>query len=266
MKTLVSHIERGSTFDGPGIRTVVFLKGCPLSCKWCHNPECISFDKQILFYPDKCVYCGACSRGEECYSGARKVCGEEISVDEVVSEIKKDVKFFASGGGATISGGEPLAHRDFTLALIRALKKENINVGVETSLYRFDSEILSLCDVVMADLKIWDGEKHLKYVGIANDGIKANFLKLDSLGVPIIVRTPLIGFVNDDEAEVKAISDFALNLKNAVKYELLPYHPLGISKAQALGEEQEKFEPPSDYRLKLLEKYTFVKKKGANND
>ncbi|MBO4573469.1 MAG: radical SAM protein [Clostridia bacterium] len=254
METLVSHIERCSTFDGPGIRTVVFLKGCPLKCKWCHNPELISFEKEELFYPEKCIKCGGCKEG--CYSGARVTVGKIMSVDEIVKEVEKDMRFYVRGG-ATISGGEPLSHGEFLKKLIPALKSKGVNVGVETSLYRYDEEILRLFDVIMADIKIFDDELHKEYVGVGVKGILDNFLAADKLGVPIIVRTPVIAGVNDDEENVKKTSQFAKSLKNAVRYELLPYHSAGVKKALALNKPQAIFAAPTDEKLELLKKYTF---------
>ena len=254
METLVSHIERCSTFDGPGIRTVVFLKGCPLNCRWCHNPELISFEKEELYYPEKCIGCGKCADG--CYSGARVTVGKSTSVDEIVKEVEKDKRFYVRGG-VTISGGEPLAHGEFVKELISALKNKEINVGIETSLYRFDEEILRSVDIIMADIKIFDDELHKEYVGVGVKGILDNFLAADELKVPIIVRTPVIAGVNDDEENVKKTSQFAKALKNAVKYELLPYHSAGVKKALALNKPQSVFAAPTNEKLELLKKYTF---------
>jgi len=139
MTALVTEIQRFSIHDGPGIRTTVFLKGCPLNCAWCHNPECISFDKEEFFYPEKCIGCGKCNEG--CFAGARVPCGKEMTPEEVLREVLEDKAYYGKEGGLTVSGGEPLAHRDFTLSLIRLAKDAGIGVGVETTLYRFDREI-----------------------------------------------------------------------------------------------------------------------------
>jgi len=254
-RTLIAHIERGSTFDGPGVRTVIFLKGCPLLCRWCHNPECISYEPETMYYPEKCIGCGRCEDG--CYSGARVICGKEIGIPGLVALAKRDAIFYGNNGGVTVSGGEPLSHPDFTFELVRALKDAGLNVGIESSLYRFDRDVLSSVDIIMADLKIYDDALHREYTGIGNSAIKENIKKADTLGIPMIIRTPVIAGVNDGEDEIPAISEFARSLKNAVKYELLPYHPMGISKAKAIGKEQERFSAPDGNRMNLLSRYSF---------
>ncbi len=257
MQTLISHIERCSSFDGPGIRTVVFFKGCPLSCKWCHNPECISFEKEELFYPEKCIKCGRCQSG--CVTGARVVCGRIIPVHDVVVTVKRDEKYYSGGGGVTLSGGEPLAHNSYVNELIDALLKENIDVAIETSMFKYDEEILKKVDRIMADVKIFDEKKHLEYVGISGEKIRDNILKADLLGVPLTIRTPIIKGINDDEQNVRLTAEFASSLKNCVRYELLPYHAMGVNKARALGKEQKVFSAPDAKTLENLKKYQFTR-------
>lgn len=253
LTALITEIERFSVHDGPGIRTTVFLKGCPLRCAWCHNPECISFEQQTMLYPDKCIGCGKCDEG--CYAGARVTCGKPMTVDEVMVEILADKCYYGAQGGATISGGEPLAHREFTLALIRACHKEGIHVGVETSLYRFDEELLEEVDLIMADLKIFDDALHRQYVGIGNEEIKRNLLLADALGIPMIIRTPIIPGINDTAINASATADFLRRLDNVIAYELLPYHPLGTSKAAALGLEPCEFVIPTAKQMEELRSY-----------
>ncbi len=139
IKGLIADIQRASIHDGDGVRTTVFFKGCPLSCKWCHNPECISFEKEILYYPEKCIHCGMCDKG--CFSGARVVCGKSMTADEVLSEIMLDVPYYGDTGGVTFSGGEPFAQGKFLNACIDKCKENGINCAVETSLMYFDEEI-----------------------------------------------------------------------------------------------------------------------------
>ena len=122
-KTMITEIERFSIHDGPGIRTVVFLKGCPLHCDWCHNSECISFEKQELYYPEKCIGCGKCTEG--CYAGARVLCGQEMTPYEVLKEILQDRAYYGETGGLTLSGGEPMAHPTFSKELLRLCKNED---------------------------------------------------------------------------------------------------------------------------------------------
>ena len=256
ISAIITEIERFSVHDGPGIRTVIFLKGCPLKCAWCHNPECISFEKQTLIYKEKCIGCGKCADG--CFAGARVECGREMSTYDVMIEVLADRSYYGELGGVTISGGEPLAHRDFTSALIDACHAENIRVGIETSLYRFDEEILSKADLIMADMKIFENELHKKWVGIGNDEIKKNLHIADELGKPIIIRTPIVPCINDTVENVSKTAEFLRGLKNVVKYELLPYHPLGVSKAEALGIEMKEFEAPSKEHMEELKKYAYI--------
>lgn len=253
ISALITEIERFSVHDGPGIRTAVFLKGCPLHCAWCHNPECISFEQQTMLYPEKCIGCGKCAEG--CYAGARVVCGKDMTVDEVMVEILADKVYYGERGGVTISGGEPLAHREFTMALIEACHKEGIHVGVETSMYRFDEELLGSLDLIMADMKIFDAALHKRYVGIGNEEIKENLRKANALGIPMIIRTPIVPGVNDTQDNVSQTAAFLRELENVTAYELLPYHPLGISKATALGMEMQEFSIPSSKQMEELKQY-----------
>ena len=254
IKGLIADIQRASIHDGDGVRTTVFFKGCPLSCKWCHNPECISFEKEILYYPEKCIHCGMCDKG--CFSGARVVCGKSMTADEVLSEIMLDVPYYGDTGGVTFSGGEPFAQGKFLNACIDKCKENGINCAVETSLMYFDEEIFKKLDFVMADLKIWNSDLHKKYTGAGNEKIIENFENLNKLNVPIIARTPVIPEINQG---IDKISAFLKTLSNVRKYELLPYHPLGNSKRKALGQKADGFSVPSKEYMKELEKYAYVR-------
>lgn len=254
IKGLVTDIQRASFHDGDGIRTTVFLKGCPLSCLWCHNPECIPFEKEVMEYPEKCIGCGMCDEG--CFSGARVVCGKEMTACEVFEEINSDIPYYLNGGGVTVSGGEPLAQKDFTRELITLCRQTGINCAIETSLIYYDEEIFNNLDFIMADLKIWDNELHKEYTGVSNNAIKENFIKLNRLNIPIIARTPVIPDINQ---EIDKISGFLKALENVRQYELLPYHPLGQTKSKALGVEITKFTVPSKEYMKELEKYAFIR-------
>lgn len=255
VKGLIADIEHASTHDGPGVRTTVFLKGCPLACKWCHNPECISPQKQELFYKEKCIGCGKCSEG--CFAGARVVCGKDMTPGEVLADVLQDRAYYADGGGVTFSGGEPLMQREFLLETLKLCKKHGLNTAIETSMYRFDEEILSLCDCIMADIKVLDSAKHKEYTGVGNEAILENIIRADRLNKPMILRTPVIKGINDSIENIKETSGFVKGLKNAVQYELLPYHPLGLTKAEALGIKQERFEKPDN--MEELNKYAFVR-------
>ena len=253
LKATVTQIERCSFEDGPGLRTVVFFKGCPLHCAWCHNPECIDPAPQTLLYPEKCIGCGQCDKG--CFSGARVVCGEEMTADEIFAQILLDRDYYGENGGVTFSGGEPLMHREMLLDLIGRCREAGIHTAVETSLVIFDEAVFSAVDYVMADLKIFDGEKHRQYVGQDNARILEHFRLLDRLGKPILVRTPIIPTVNDTPGEIAAIRDFVRSLDHAVGYELLPYHPLGEPKRQALGLDPTAFSIPSNEQMEELRRY-----------
>lgn len=256
MKGIITDIVRASVVDGPGIRTVVFLKGCPLHCIWCHNPECLNPKPEMLYDPEKCIHCGNCAEG--CYSGAKVLCGKEIEAEEIVEEISLDCRYYGKEGGVTFSGGEPLMQPDFLRELLEACKKRKIRTALETSLYFYDEDIFEKTDLVMADLKIWDSEKHKQYTGIPNEIILKNFRKLDQLDIPIIARTPIIPGINEDAANVKNTAQFLKHCRNVIKYELLPYHPLGISKGRALGKKMQEFQIPEKAKMKELKKYADI--------
>ncbi len=254
VKGVVTDIQRASFHDGDGIRTTVFLKGCPLKCAWCHNPECIAFEPEVMVYPEKCIGCGKCDDG--CYAGARVLCGKEMTAEAVLDEILSDLPYYADGGGVTISGGEPLAQKTFTKSLIALCKEKKINCAIETSLIYYDEEAFQSLDLIMSDLKIWDDGLHKAYTGVSNEVIKENFIKLNALGIPIIARTPVIPEI---EQGIDKISAFLLSLENVVKYELLPYHPLGIAKQKALNIKPTEFSIPTAEYMKELEKYAFIR-------
>ncbi|MBR0144688.1 MAG: glycyl-radical enzyme activating protein [Clostridia bacterium] len=253
VKARIADIQRASIHDGPGIRTTVFFKGCPLRCAWCHNPECISFEKETLYYPEKCIGCGKCSEG--CFSGARVVCGRDMTAEEILETVLLDRDYYAEEGGVTFSGGEPLAQREALGELIRLAKREGIGTAIETSLILFDEEILGEADLVMADLKIWDEERHRAYTGVSNREILSHFKLLDRLGTPVIARTPVIPGVNDDRENVEKTRDFLRSLRNVIRYELLPYHPLGEDKRRALGLPPAGFPVPDRGKMEELRRY-----------
>ncbi len=253
IKALVTEIERASYEDGPGLRTVVFFKGCPLNCVWCHNPECIKKEPEILSYPEKCIGCGLCDKG--CFSGAKIVCGKEMTVTDIMNEILLDKLYYGENGGVTFSGGEPMLQKEVLDSFIDECKENGIKTAIETSLCIFDESVLSRLDFIMADFKIWDNEKHKNYVGIDNTVIKENFKKLDKLNIPFLVRTPIIPSINDTKEEISAIRNFLKDFKNIVGYELLPYHPLGIAKQKALGIGVTEFSIPTESQMEDLREY-----------
>lgn len=250
---IIFDIERSGLHDGPGIRTVVFFKGCPLRCRWCHNPESWDAAPQILHYPDKCISCGGCAEG--CYTGARSVCGKEMTVEEVMEPIVADKPYYGTDGGVTLTGGEPQMQADFALALTEACREQGIGVAIETSMAIYRPDLLSQMSLIMADVKVWDDARHREYTGVSNAAILENLRKADTLGVPILVRTPVIPTVNDTVEEITAIRDFVKTLKNAVGYELLPYHPFGLDKAAAMGLTMPRFPEPTKEHMEMLKTY-----------
>ena len=254
MTALVADIQRASVHDGPGLRTTVFFKGCPLRCVWCHNPETISPKPETLLYPEKCIGCGRCNEG--CYTGARVICGREMTASELIKIVCEDLPYYGETGGVTFSGGEPLMQAAFLREMLALTEARGIRCAIETSLYLYDEEILSRMQLVMADLKIWNDALHKSYTGVSNERIKENFRRLNALGVPIVARTPVICEIDQGVAEISA---FLKELKNVRRYELLPYHPLGESKRLALGLDETRFTVPTKDYMKELQRYVFVR-------
>lgn len=264
----IFNIQRFSTSDGPGIRTVVFLKGCPLSCIWCHNPESKLTSPDILYDSRKCINCRKCEKickhnqhifdfGKhvflrdnckkcmeciiECPVSALEVCGKSVSSDEVVSEILRDTEFYTeSGGGITLSGGEPLMQYDFSLEILKKAKKAGIHTAIETSgyCYRELIEISRYVDLWLFDIKLFSESEHIKYAGVSNEIILKNLYYLDSIGERIVLRCPIIPGVNLTNEHFDKIAILANMLKNAVAIHFEPYHPLGFDKADRLGMNQ----------------------------
>lgn len=263
---VLTAIQRFSLHDGPGIRSTVFFKGCNMRCAWCHNPETLRVEPEVLYYRSKCVGCGACAqvcpshRVEEgkmvydralcgdhgacaqvCFSGALEVCGKESTVQDVLHEVMQDADYYAqSGGGVTLSGGEVLLQPQFAAQLLSALHQQGIHTAIESNL-NVDLSVLEALlpdlDLVMCDLKLWDEDAHRKWTGAGNARILENISRLSSSGKPFIVRTPVIPGVNDKEEEISAIAGFIGRLPGLVYYELLNFNPLGGSKYQALDVE-----------------------------
>ncbi len=251
IKGMVTDIQRTSMHDGPGLRTTVFLKGCNLRCAWCHNPETIRFEQEIIYYAEKCIHCGKCAQG--CYTGARVVCGKEYGPEEILDIVEEDRVYYGKTGGMTVSGGEPSAQPEFLLGIVKEAKRRAVNVGIETNLsmdFSLYKELLPYIDCWMADIKMYDEEKHLRYTGASNKRILGNIRELDAyLDRNLIIRTPVIEGINSGREELEKIAGFAGGLKNLWYYELLPYHPLGLSKQVEGGKEMERFETPDKERL-----------------
>lgn len=274
-KGVVFDIQKFSIHDGPGIRTTVFLKGCPLKCVWCHNPESQSFSTELSYAAEKCVKCGACANAcpqgchvvsgdshfyqrekcivcwkcsQDCCTDALQVVGRILSVQEVMETIAKDIDFFRnSGGGVTLSGGEPLAQPLFAHQLLKEAKALGINTAVETSGYSKWRDIE--CLIPFVDIWFWDikalPDAHKRLTGVAADEILENLGKVDEKGGRIILRCPLVSGLNDSDAALRHIAKVANSLDNCEEINLEPYNPLGESKYAHLGRIANHQETPS---------------------
>jgi len=244
---MVFDVKRYALHDGPGVRVAVHLKGCPLSCLWCHNPEGRSPMPQILFRKERCIACGACigacpkgavkdaelcvgtgACAYACPSGARELCGKETSVDDVMAQILKERIFFdQSGGGVTLSGGEPLYQPGFAAALLKECGRHEIHTAVETCGFVSRSvlmEALPFTDLFLYDIKHMDSDKHRKYTGVDNEVILLNLKVLGEAGALIHARVPFIPGVNTDEENLRSTGTFLRGVKGVEKVNLLPYH------------------------------------------
>lgn len=265
---MVFDIKKYALHDGPGIRTTVFLKGCPLNCAWCHNPEGLAYAPEVVHTADRCLGCGtcveACDKGaltltpggvvcdgkrclacgrcaDVCPTQARELAGRRLSVSQVVAAVLKDQLFYdESGGGVTFSGGEPLHQPDFLLALLEACGSHEIHRCVDTSgqaPWEIFSKITPHVDLFLYDLKHMDGEAHRRATAVDNARILDNLKRLDRLGAAIIVRIPLIPGFNDDVTTVERTGDFIAGLASVAALHLLPYHSFQEHKYTKLGRE-----------------------------
>ena len=263
---MVFDIQRFSLHDGPGIRTTVFLKGCPLRCLWCHNPESQDRRPELSFLQEKCIGCGWCfqqcpsgahraeggrhilDRGqcircgkcaERCYSGALTMIGKEMNADEVIAEVSKDKSFYEnSGGGMTISGGEPMEQFEFTRRLLAEAKKSGLHTCLDTCGFAPVKEYLELLPMVnlfLYDLKETNPDGHLEYTGVPLEPVLDNLAALDRAGAAIVLRCPVIPGLNDRREHFRAIASIAAGMANLREINLIPYHPLGESKLKRLG-------------------------------
>jgi pyruvate formate lyase activating enzyme len=268
-KATIFDIQRSSFHDGPGIRTTVFFKGCPLRCLWCHNPESHKPGKQLFHFHDKCTFCGDCESAcnnnvhqisinthsinydackqcgecvERCNFGALKIMGTEMTVDEIMEIVVADYDFFKnSNGGITLSGGEPLMQFAFAMDLLKKCRETGINTCVETSGFVASEnfmQILPLVDVLLFDYKITGTDQHKKYTGVNNDIILKNLDNAYRSGTSIILRCPIIQGINDTDEHFHAISALDKIYPNLTEIELLPYHSMGNSKRISLGSEE----------------------------
>ena len=281
----ISNISRGSLHDGPGVRTVIYFKGCGLRCLWCHNPEALSSKREILFTPSKCIQCGICTQlcpdqhireedgirfvregcaacgqcAQACPALALNVCGEDTDTDELMSTIKKDLSYYrTSGGGVTFSGGECLLQWEAVAELAKSCHTLNIHTTVESALFvpwHNIAQVLDHIDLFYADLKLADPEQHRKYTGQDNSLILENLQILSQQHQNVIVRIPVIPGVNDTTDELSSMGQILRQLGSGVqKAELLKYNTLGVSKYPAVGRVYTQFATvsQSDEEMKKL--------------
>jgi len=261
-RALVCDVQRFSVHDGPGIRTVLFLKGCPLRCRWCQNPETLRFQNELVFSAERCVACGdcarACDRGairfeggpridwercdlclacaEVCPGRALEPAGVARSAEEVLPELLADRDYFQPEGGITLSGGEPLAHPDFLARLLPLLRREGLTVAAETAgLWDYErlAPILAQLDLVLFDLKAASPDRHRELTGAGNDRILANLRRLRAEGPPVILRMPAVPGLNTRPHDLAEMTKLLHDL-GADQLWLLPYHRLGEKKLAKL--------------------------------
>jgi pyruvate formate lyase activating enzyme len=293
---LVFDVQKFAIHDGGGIRTLVFLKGCPLKCKWCSNPESLAAKPEIIFMANNCIACGkcqgACTSGairhaeasnagliidrnlctlcgrcaKFCYAGAINIIGRYLSVPELMAIIERDRKFYhQSNGGVTFSGGEPTAQPEFLNAALEESRRRGIHTAIETSSFvpwETFAPILENVDLVLTDIKHMDDSEHKRLTGVSNQLILGNLLRISSLGVPIRIRLPLIPGINDSAQNLQETADFVHQLNTLQTFDILPYHRLGEMKWRQLEMEYEVSDLTPHTELEIEEIAKFFRLRG----
>ena len=282
---LITDIQHFSIHDGPGIRTTVFLKGCPLSCRWCHNPEAIESNQSLFFHENLCTVCGdcipICTEGcfeiqdstlsfsresctlcglcvDSCHHGALELKGKTVTISDIVEECLLDKKFYKETGGVTLSGGEPLFRQDAIFELMEKLKEEDIHLVLDTSgavQFSLLEKAAQFIDLFYYDCKCFDSNLHKKWTGVTNDLILDNLIRLLKADASVVVRIPVIPGFNDNAEEMGNIAEHLKSFADKIMVNLLPYHHLGSNKYHALGMKYQlgTLERPNDKTIKELE-------------
>lgn len=264
LKGLIFDIQRYSIHDGPGIRTLIFMKGCPLRCLWCSNPESQLQKQEMMFNAVKCIGCGKCIEvcptgaageknpakakkicrncgrcGEVCPSTARQMVGKYMTVAEVMEEIERDVRFYRrSGGGITVTGGEPLMQPEYVQALLKECNAKDIDTAIETCGYSDEEsleKVIPYVDLALYDIKHMDEEKHKEFTGDGNAKILKNARLIVEKHKSMKIRIPVVPGYNDSDENIENIAKFACTLNNVDEINLIPYHSFGESKYNSLG-------------------------------